>query len=275
MSLMVCSIASGSNGNCYYIGNQDEAVLVDIGISCKEMEKRMLRLNLSMSKVKGIFISHEHSDHIYGLAAVAKKFGLPVYSTAATISRCRITSQQTHSFQFHDLVRIGNLSITAFPKFHDAVEPCSFTVQCNDTRVGVFTDIGKACGNVIRHFSQCHAAFLETNYDDTMLANGSYPRHLKSRISGDQGHLSNRQALELFRQHRSDGMTHLFLSHLSKNNNCPVLAQKTFESEAGNTKIILASREAETALYHITAKGQQPVRPRHPGRPAQLELAFG
>jgi len=277
MALGVCSIASGSNGNCYYIGNEHDAILVDAGISCREMEKRMLRLQLSMARVKGIFISHEHSDHIYGLMAVAKKYNLPVYSTASTLVKSRISAHSGIScpLRVNEEVSIGSLTVTAFSKFHDAVDPCSFIVQCNGTRVGVFTDIGKVCSEVIRNFKQCNAVFLETNYDETMLINGNYPRHLKNRISGGQGHLSNVQAFNLFTQHRSSGLTHLFLAHLSKNNNCPQLVQDTFRQEAGNTKIILASRYAETELYHVSATLASLSSLRPQPRTAQLELAFG
>jgi phosphoribosyl 1,2-cyclic phosphodiesterase len=117
--------------------------------------------------------------------------------------------------------------------------------------VGIFTDIGIACKDLISYFKQCHAAFLETNYDDTMLEQGSYLHFLKNRIRGGKGHLSNKQALELFKTHKSRFMTHLFLSHLSKNNNCPKLVQQLFNQHANGIKIILASRYNETALYHI------------------------
>ena len=117
--------------------------------------------------------------------------------------------------------------------------------------MGVFTDIGKPCENLIHHFKQCHAAFLESNYDVTMLENGRYPYFLKKRISGDKGHLSNKQALELFTMHRPSFMSHLLLSHLSKNNNCPKLVQHLFNEHAAGVKIIVTSRYEETEVYHI------------------------
>jgi phosphoribosyl 1,2-cyclic phosphodiesterase len=127
-------------------------------------------------------------------------------------------------------------------------------------RVGVFTDLGHACENVVHYFSQCHAAFLESNYDEDLLEQGSYPYHLKERIKSDKGHLSNRQALELFVQHRAPYLSHLFLSHLSEDNNHPKLVQKFFSNDAGNTEIIVAGRKKETKLYHI--RDVMPVRKR-------------
>ena len=261
MSLFIASLNSGSNGNCYYVGNEHEAILVDAGISCRETEKRMLRLGLSMKKVKAIFVSHEHSDHINGIPVIAKKHRLPVYITPPTLQRggLMLDSELVISFNAFQTVTIGELHVTAFPKQHDASNPHSFLVTCRDVKVGVFTDIGVVCENLIHHFSQCHAAFLEANYDDEMLDNGGYPYHLKRRIRGGQGHLSNKQAVELFKAHKPPFMTHLLLSHLSKNNNDPQLVQDLFGSCAGGTNIIVASRYVETEVYYIDNSGVNPV----------------
>jgi phosphoribosyl 1,2-cyclic phosphodiesterase len=253
MSLFISSLNSGSNGNCYYIGNQDEAVLVDGGISCRETEKRMKRLGLSMAKVKAIFVSHEHGDHIHGIPALCKRHGLPVYITSGTLhqGRLAIDEKLVIPFKAYEPVKIGSLSVTAFPKFHDACDPHSFIVEGNAVKVGIFTDIGRLCDHVIKHFKQCHAAFLESNYDEEMLDMGGYPIYLKNRIRDGRGHLSNREAAQLFVGHRPVFMSHLFLSHLSKNNNSPKLVKDLFTRIAGKTEIIIAPRDKETQLYHI------------------------
>ena len=142
--------------------------------------------------------------------------------------------------------------ITAFPKFHDAIDPHSFIISYNNITVGVFTDIGASCEHLVKHFSQCHAAFLETNYDEILLETGSYPVHLKNRIRGGNGHLSNTQALEIFRKYKPPFMTHLLLSHLSKDNNDPQLVKKLFDEHAAGTEIIIASRYEQTNVYTIT-----------------------
>lgn len=276
MSLFIASLNSGSNGNCYYIGNEHEAVLIDAGISCRETEKRMLRLGLSMQKVKAIFVSHEHADHINGIPVLAKKYRLPVYITPPTLKRGGLTLDQelVTSFNTFDTIAIGDLHITAFPKHHDASDPHSFLITCRDVKVGVFTDIGVVCENLIHHFSQCHAAFLEANYDDEMLDNGGYPYHLKRRIRGGQGHLSNKQALGLFTTYKPAFMTHLLLSHLSKNNNDPQLVQDLFDSCSGDTNIIVASRHVETEVYYISNNGQsiQVNKPRVEAKAQQISL---
>jgi phosphoribosyl 1,2-cyclic phosphodiesterase len=275
MSLFITSLNSGSNGNCYYIGNETEAILVDAGISCHEIEKRMKRLGLDIQKVKAVFVSHEHTDHVRGLQVLAKKYQLPVYITHATLryGRLRLEKHLISSFTAYEPVLIGNLVITAFPKLHDAADPYSFIVCCNEIKVGVFTDIGAPCKNVISHFQQCHAAFLEANYDDTMLEQGRYPRLLKSRIRGDNGHLSNKQALELFTAHKPLFMSHLLLSHLSKNNNRPDLVHQLFNAHADGVKMIVASRYEETPVYHI-CNLKNTGAPIHHHRVVSTQLAF-
>lgn len=255
MPLSITSLNSGSNGNCYYIGNDQEAVIVDAGISCRETEKRMKRLGLSLQKVKAIFISHEHADHTRGLPGLAKKYRLPVYITPRTLqfSRLQPIGFPVISFAAHEPVQIGKLTVTAFPKFHDASDPHSFVVTCQGVRVGVFTDIGAPCEQVVRQFAQCHAAFLEANYDDDLLDGGNYPYFLKNRIRGGYGHLSNRQALALFTGYRPAFMSHVLLAHLSHNNNCPTLVKELFSAHAEKTEIIVASRFEETPVFSITS----------------------
>ncbi len=253
MSLFITSLNSGSNGNCYYVGNHNDAVLIDVGISCREAEKRMKKLDLSMKKVKAIFVSHEHGDHIKGVSVLANKYSLPVYITEATAKHGPILIKHlSRTFKANNPIAVGELTVTAFTKQHDASDPHSFIISYNSITVGVITDIGITCEQVIHYFKQCHAAFLESNYDETMLENGRYPIHLKNRIRGGQGHISNKQALELFIKHRPPFMTHLLLSHLSQENNSPQMAAAAFEPHAKRTKIIVASRHEATEVYVIT-----------------------
>lgn len=252
--LSIASLNSGSNGNCYYIGNNEDAILVDAGLSCKETEKRMSRLGLSMDKVRAIFISHEHTDHIKGLSVLSKKFNLPVYISPGTLKGCKfeLRPDLIRALPSHEAIIVGNLSIIGFPKIHDASEPYSFMVSYGETNIGVFTDLGAVCEQLTHYFKQCHAAFLETNYDDDLLSKSAYPYFLKQRISGGRGHLSNKQALELFTTHKPSFMSHLLLSHLSKDNNCPDLVANLFKEYALDTEIIVASRYVETAVYTIS-----------------------
>ncbi len=263
MSLFITSLNSGSNGNCYYIGNDKEAVLIDAGISCKETEKRMKRSGLNIETVKAIFISHEHTDHIKGVEVLSKKFKLPVYITNGTLnnSNLNIDIQLIKTFRAYESIKVGDLNVKPFPKLHDAADPFSFVVSGNGINIGVLTDIGNACHHVIENFKDCHAAFLEANYDEELLETGGYPFYLKRRIRGGHGHLSNVQSLEIFTKHRSENLSHLILSHLSRENNSPQLVQKLFTTHAGNTKIVVASRDYETDVYHITGNINEVLTP--------------
>lgn len=255
MSIYITSLNSGSNGNCYYIGNAEEAVLVDAGISCRETEKRMKRNGLSMQQVKAIFITHEHTDHIRGLEVISRKYQIPVYITAATLQNSSLLLDPllVRSFTAYEAISIGGLTITAFPKSHDAADPHSIIIEGNNVKTGVLTDIGNNCEHVIENFKQCHAVFLEANYDDEMLEKGRYPYYLKERIRGNKGHLSNAQALELFTNHRPSFMSLVLLSHLSRDNNHPELVHELFTKQAGGTQVVVASRNNESAVYRVSA----------------------
>ena len=277
MSLFIASLNSGSNGNCYYIGNETEAVLIDAGISCKETETRMHRLGLSLGKVKAIFVTHEHSDHIKGLAVLSKKYGIPVYITDKTLAKSRLLLM--HALVYHfvtdEVITIGGLEVTAFAKLHDACDPHSFTVEGNGVKICVITDIGDCCENVVHHFSRCNAVFLEANYDEELLENGRYPWFLKNRIRGGEGHLSNGKALQLFLDHRSELLTHVLLCHLSSDNNCPELVFDLFERHSGKITVAVASRHEESAVY-LVEQGVFPEKAFYESvftaRPEQLSL---
>jgi phosphoribosyl 1,2-cyclic phosphodiesterase len=256
MSLFIASLNSGSNANCYYVGNSNEAVLIDAGLSCRETEKRMKRLELDIKKVKAIFISHEHSDHISGLEVLSKKHQLPVYISSPTLnnSSLKLEPGLITSFTKNKVVQIGELEIMPFTKSHDAADAHSFTVSSKGIHAGVITDIGYACKQVLKHFSRCHAVFLESNYCEDMLRNGSYPYPLKQRISGDEGHLSNKQALDLFLNYKAPHLQLLILSHLSQNNNHPQVVEQLFAPYGNDVKIVVASRYKESEVFVIESK---------------------
>jgi phosphoribosyl 1,2-cyclic phosphodiesterase len=253
MSLIVTAIASGSNGNCYYVGNDNEAILVDAGISCRKIENRLKNLELSIHRIKGVFISHEHTDHIQGLRVLSYKYSLPIYITKGTLqnSKMDLDNPLINIINSFEEISIGDLKVTAFPKKHNAWDPHSFVIEQNEICVGVFTDIGSPCENVINFFKKCHAIFLETNYDEDMLLNGKYPYHLKRLVSSDIGHLSNKQALELFLTHKPEFMSHIFLSHISGENNNLQLVTELFKKYSCEVEIVPTSRFDSTPIYHI------------------------
>jgi phosphoribosyl 1,2-cyclic phosphodiesterase len=251
MSVYFSSINSGSNGNCYYVGTQNEAILVDVGISCRELEKRLARLNLNLSIIKAIFISHEHTDHIKGLNVLCKKHNIKVYITKPTLhnSNLKLADNLINHFYDDTPIVIGDFTIKPFRKNHDAADPFSFTISIKQHNIGIFTDIGSVCNNLINHFKNCNVVFLEANYDTDMLENGNYPIFLKNRIRNGYGHLSNNEALALFQNYKHEKLSHLILCHLSLQNNKPDLVSTLFSNHAKSTKIIVASRHEETELF--------------------------
>lgn len=253
--LTLCAIASGSNGNCYYIGNNREAVLVDAGISARQIINRMKQQNLNPSLVKAIFISHEHSDHVSGAKVLSKKLMVPVYATRRTYA-AMYNNHKPQAPRFFDPgagIVVGSFSIFPFLKNHDAAQPCSFIISYNGLHTGVLTDIGVACENVIREVARCHALFLETNYDEKMLWGGRYPWPLKRRIASDYGHLSNDQAFDLVSRHSGNQLQLVFLSHLSAENNTPEKAMERFNELRVRYQVYLTSRYAPGDVVTIPA----------------------
>jgi phosphoribosyl 1,2-cyclic phosphodiesterase len=228
----VCALASGSNGNAYYIGNENEAVLVDVGIHFKLLVDRLEKSGLEIQKIKAAFISHEHTDHVQGARVTSKKLGIPVFYTKKTWHKCydRNKADNYAFFKPDTEYSIGSIKIFPFLKNHDASEPCSFRIQIGDTNIGVMTDIGVADQFLIAEFSKCDVAFLETNYDEEMLIKGIYPYYLKQRVLSDSGHLSNVQAKELIEKYASDKLKTIFLSHISAVNNDIKIIDQTFKN---------------------------------------------
>lgn len=251
--LEICAIASGSNGNCYYIGNEKDAILVDAGISCKQIVVRMKERELNPAKVKAVFVSHEHSDHMRGVRGVSKKLHVPIFLTAKTFdgSYRNLRPDSPRFFTPGEEIRIGDFTVHTFLKNHDAAEPCSFRIQYMEKNIGVFTDIGEPCDNVKSHLQQCHGLFLESNYDEKMLWEGSYPYFLKQRVASGVGHLSNSQTYNLLTTYAGENLQCVFLSHLSKENNTPEIAARCMEPLALKFEIKLTSRYEAAEVYQL------------------------
>jgi len=255
----LCAIASGSNGNCYYIGNEHEAVLVDAGISARQIITRMHQRKLNPAKIKAIFISHEHADHTHGARILGKRMRIPVFLTSRTF----VSMYPKHKpispryFEPGHVIRVGTFQIHPFLKNHDAAEPCSFRIEHGGFHVGVFTDIGSPNENVIYHLNLCNALFLESNYDVKMLWEGSYPWPLKQRIASDHGHLSNDQAFELLKNYSGNNLQLVFLSHLSAENNTGETAMNRFRELMDKFSILPTSRNAPGEVIQFGRKPEQ------------------
>ena len=247
----ICALASGSNGNCYYVGNSREAILIDAGISTKQVLLRMKERRLDPRKVKALFITHEHSDHVCGARVLEKRLHIPVYMTARTYIATYKNQQPANPRFFTPgaAMPVGEFLVHSFLKNHDAAEPCSFRVEYAGRSVGVCTDIGEPCDQVMTHVKRCDALFLESNYDEEMLRTGSYPYYLKQRVGSAHGHLSNDQAARLLEEHAGEQLKCVFLSHLSKENNTPEKALVAMQPLTHRFEVLLTSRYQATEVY--------------------------
>ncbi len=246
----ICALASGSNGNCYYIGNKEEAILIDAGIYYKKLIERLNDVGVDKSKIKAIFISHEHTDHIQGARSTSNKLNIPVYYTKKTFHKSyhKNKAQNFVIFEPGTPYNIGNIKIFPFSKQHDAVDPCSFRIEIDNKNIGVMTDIGTVDKILENEFSKCEAVFLESNYDEEMLQNGLYPYHLKERVRSSKGHLSNIQALKLIENFASPDLKTILLSHISAANNTHEIVKDVFHKLSDKYNILLTSRQKASEI---------------------------
>ncbi len=252
------SIASGSSGNCTYVGSDNTHILIDAGVSKKRIEEGLKGLDLGLSDISAIFVTHEHVDHISALHTILKKYDIPIYATAGTIQGIRNSDKKSEMIQSRFIpvvadkqVSVGDMIIDPMTISHDALDPCGYRVYCQGKKVGVATDLGCYTEYTVDCLTDCDALLLEANHDVRMLQTGPYPYQLKRRILGDKGHLSNEKSGELLCRLLNDKMKGIFLGHLSQENNLPELAYETVrvEIEMGDTPyrgndfpLIVASR---------------------------------
>jgi phosphoribosyl 1,2-cyclic phosphodiesterase len=228
----ICALASGSSGNCFYIGNNKNAgILIDAGISAKQISERLAMIGKNPSSIKAIFITHEHADHTKGADVFARGFNIPIFATKKTIEQSNICRNKDliDSIKNKDSFKVAGMEIEAFSKSHKAADPVFFSVS-EKKKVSVITDLGYCCKNVILEVSDSNALFLESNHDPGMLEAGPYPYFLKKWVGGDDGHLSNNQASLCILEHGTRKLKHVFLSHLSSTNNTAKIALSTFNS---------------------------------------------
>jgi len=255
----ICVLASGSSGNCFYIGDKKtkQGVLVDAGISSKQIVERLESIGRKTSSIKGIFITHEHSDHIRGADVFARQFNIPIFATKKTAGSCFLCSDDKliNNIKSNGSVELGGFDIESFSKSHKAVDPVSFSIY-GKKKVSIITDLGFCCKNTIKNVSDSDFLCLESNHDINLLENGPYPYYLKQWIRGDVGHLSNMQSSLCVLEHASPKLKYIVLSHLSKTNNSPEIAVHTFNSLIKerrdlSPKILISQREYPTNVINI------------------------
>jgi phosphoribosyl 1,2-cyclic phosphodiesterase len=255
MPMRLCVLASGSSGNCIYVGSKSTHVLVDAGTSCHQISRRLALMGLDLAGITGVCVTHEHSDHTGALPVLYRKHAIPLYGNAGTVDAISAMNRKAGHLQWNVFTTgqpfsIGDLNLTPFSVPHDSYDPVGFIVTDGHTRIGIATDIGAGTSLVRERLRNCHVLVIEANHDEDLLRDAPRPWSLKQRIGGRQGHISNKQAAELVLQLAGPDTSTIFLSHLSSQCNRPDLAMDTVTSILG-----------AAGLAHIAVKLTYPDRP--------------
>ena len=239
MNLEICSLASGSSGNCYLIRSENTAVLVDAGISCRQICLGLKDLGLGPADLAGVLITHEHSDHVKGLKVLAERHGVPVFINEATLRATDADPAKIRLrlFRSGDSFRAGDLDVKSYPVSHDAADPVAFSFEKDGAKISIVTDTGVVTGHAKEAMRGADVLVLESNHDESVLLMGRYPWFLKQRILSDIGHLSNEAAAEALSEvlleeqtAGSAGARTVLLAHLSAENNFPEMALMTMQN---------------------------------------------
>jgi len=256
--MMICSIASGSSGNCIYVGNEHTHILIDAGVSCKRIEEGLEHLKVNPSQINAILITHEHIDHVRGINIFLKKHGTNVYATNETVQAMNqapgvtaISGSLFHCVRPDEQFFINDIMISPFSLSHDARNPVGYTLEADGHKIGMATDLGMYDDYIVSKLTDSEILYIEANHDLNMLMVGSYPYSLKQRIAGDRGHLSNESTAKLINSLLHPNLKHILLAHMSKENNYAELAYETIKQEVHNNwqwdtcvpEIIVACRD--------------------------------
>ncbi|MCX6741956.1 MAG: MBL fold metallo-hydrolase [Candidatus Pacearchaeota archaeon] len=259
--MRACALASGSSGNAFYVENENQqGVLIDLGISAKKVVERLALIKRSPENIKSIFVTHEHSDHVKGVDVFARNFGVPIFLTKETSEKCFVCSDEKliNFIKNKETVRVCGMDIRAFPKSHNCADPVSYSIfsKRENRTVSVITDMGHACKNVCEAVSDSNSLFIESNHDSEMLSNGPYPHFLKKWISSDIGHMSNFQTSICILEYACSNLKTVVLSHLSEVNNTPGIALKTTRSMIKerkdlDPKVFVSERHNPSEMFRI------------------------
>jgi phosphoribosyl 1,2-cyclic phosphodiesterase len=252
--VLTFSLQSGSNGNSIYVEADGVRLLFDAGISGRRARLRMNTRGRDIGKVDALLLSHDHADHVRCAGVYQRLFGVPIYATEATYRTARYQLGKVgdvHHFQAGESLSFGPVTVHTHPTAHDAADGVAFTVECGRKRLGIFTDLGHPFDGLAELLDNVDAAYLESNYDPLMLEEGPYPAHLKARIRGSGGHLSNDEAAELLRM-CAGRHKWVALAHLSEHNNHPDVALTTHRMILGDGQnLLVAGRHAVSRILQL------------------------
>lgn len=257
--MQVCLLASGSRGNAIYIESGETRLLIDAGVSCRELATRLSAIGRSLDDLDAIFLSHEHLDHLRGVGPLCRKTGRPLFIQPQTHQAASGIGKipQLREFDSGTPIHFRDLQIETIPLTHDAVSPVGFMIESKEGKIGIATDLGIATRLVSERLRNCRALILEFNHDEELLRVGPYPWSLKQRIRSKHGHLSNNEAGELLNSLLWDGLEAVFLAHLSETNNTPQHAKEVAGGILNRQnrcapKVILGSQHQISTTYETT-----------------------
>ncbi len=252
-------LASGSGGNACYIETSRAKVLIDAGLSCRELVRRLELIGAKTDRLDALVITHEHSDHVKGAGPLSRRFDMPVYINIPTMNRCRrILGDISRPVPVYtgQEITINDIVVETFPKSHDAADPMGLIISSNGARLGLITDLGRSTRLIEDRLKGCRAVIMEFNHDDEMLEQGPYPIYLKRRIKGPEGHLSNQQACELLKAISHEDLDLIVLAHISKINNLPEKAlhgasEVLLDRGLRKTEIMISRQDCPVDLMEI------------------------
>ncbi|WP_297456656.1 MBL fold metallo-hydrolase [Ferrovum sp.] len=246
MALRFSSLGSGSEGNGLLVQSAQTLILVDCGFSLVETERRLNRLGVCSAQLDALLVTHEHSDHMSGIPALAKRVGCPVYGSFGTlVDLIQEIPEQIRVIRDEESFAVGPMNILPYAVPHDSREPLQYVFSAGDRRFGLLTDTGSVTPHIERSLQGCHALFLETNYDPELLEKGPYPASLKARVQGPYGHLSNEASSRLAQRLDHHGLQWIVAAHISRKNNTPdhALTELNRVLRNGSDRILIAAQD--------------------------------
>ena len=263
MNINFLSLASGSSGNCYYLGTDTYGILIDAGIGIRTIKKILKEYNLSLDSILGVFVTHDHADHIKAVGTLGEKYGIPVYTTQEIYVGINKNYCMTEKFspasvrfiQKEVPFQLKNFQITCFEVPHDGTDNVGYSIEVGGKVFSFLTDLGHITPTAAHYIGKTNYLVLEANYDEEMLRMGPYPQYLKERIAGANGHMCNRDTAEFLAENLHEGLKFVALCHLSKENNHPELAYKTMEMFLRNKGVAIGRDIQLTVLKRNTPSG--------------------
>ena len=224
--LKFASLGSGSEGNSFLVKSHQATVMVDCGFNFKETSKRLKKLDIDLSEISGILITHEHEDHCKSVSQILKNNNIKIYSTYGTAKRLDLIND-IEIINTNELIQINDIKISIIPVPHDASEPCHFVFESNNTKIGIITDFGFVTNKIKNNYSDLNLLVVEANHDEVLLENSRYPRNLKKRILGKYGHVDNKTVKDFIVDIKKENLKKIIFCHLSKNNNSKDLVKRS------------------------------------------------